>query len=284
MKCLITGAAGQLGKDVCALFTEKGVDIVPADVADCDITKREDVLAFARMHRPDVIVHCAAYTAVDKAEDESELCYAVNEKGTRNLVFAARETGAAFMYISTDYVFDGGGNLPHKTDEKTNPLSVYGASKCVGEELVKTLSRFYIVRTSWVFGAGGGNFVKTMLRVGKQRPSLQVVDDQIGSPTYTPDLATAMYGLLVSGRYGVYHATNEGYCSWAEFASAIFAAADMSVTVNGIASKDYPVKAVRPLNSRLDKTCLDDAGVARLPHWQDALKRFIELLRKGNEL
>lgn len=230
---------------------------------------------------PDAILHAAAYTAVDQAEDEPALCRLVNAAGTEILARLAQERDTKFLYISTDYVFPGTGTEPYETNAATGPRNVYGASKRMGEEAVQAhLDRYFIVRISWVFGAYGRNFVKTMLALSETHKSLSIVGDQIGSPTYTHDLAPLLADMLESEKYGIYHATNEGFCSWAEFAAEIFRAAGRSVNVTSVPSHAYPTKAVRPKNSRLSKASLDAAGFRRLPAWQDAVARCLEELAR----
>jgi len=226
--------------------------------------------------KPQCVIHCAAYTAVDKAEDEPELCFMVNAEGTENIAKECKATGAEMIYISTDYVFSGEGDEPYETDAVKSPVSVYGKSKLAGEEAVlKHLEKYYIVRISWVFGEFGNNFVKTMLKLAETRDELNVVNDQIGSPTYTPDLAKLLCDMALSGKYGTYHTTNEGFCSWAEFAKEIMKQTKSNCKINPIPTEQYPTKATRPKNSRLSKKSLDNAGFIRLPDWQDALERYL---------
>ena len=273
---LVTGAAGQLGTDVVAELSKRDVDHIGIDIADLDITDCDAVSEYIAMISPQCVIHCAAYTAVDKAEDESEMCYKVNAEGTENIARACREIDAEMVYISTDYVFDGEGEDPYETDAVKAPISVYGKSKLAGEEAVlRLLDKFYIVRVSWVFGQAGKNFVKTMLSLSQTRNELNVVSDQVGSPTYTPDLAVLLCDMVLSKKYGIYHATNEGFCSWAEFAAEIMRQSGSHCRINPIPAEQYPTKATRPKNSRLSKTSLDRAGFARLPAWQDALKRYL---------
>ncbi|MDR2201696.1 MAG: dTDP-4-dehydrorhamnose reductase [Clostridiales bacterium] len=274
---LVTGVNGQLGHDAVKLLKSKGVECRGVDIGDFDLTDSAAVSAYVKNYAPTVIVHCAAYTAVDKAEDDAERCFAVNVTGTQNIAAAAKESGAALMYISTDYVYGGGGKKPFAESDAVSPLSVYGVTKKKGEDAVtETLSEYFILRTSWVFGKNGGNFVKTMLRLAKEKPELNVVTDQIGSPTYTADLSRLIAEMIFTRRYGVYNASNEGYCSWKEFADEIFKLANVRVKVNGVKSGEYAAKARRPLNSRLDKTKLEQNGFARLPDWRDALKRYLK--------
>lgn len=279
MKIFVTGASGQLGYDVCQVLTERGIEYRGVSSKELDITDRKSVQVMLAEYKPDAIIHCAAYTKVDQAEDEPERCWEVNVDGTRNLAEACRNIGARMLYISTDYVFAGTGEQFYEATDAVNPSSVYGCSKFAGELAVKSLLKeFFIVRISWVFGKNGNNFVKTMLRLAETRTELNVVCDQIGSPTYTADLAPLLCDMVQTDQYGIYHATNEGVCSWAEFAEKIFRQAGKQITVNYILSEDYPAKAQRPLNSRLSKCTLDERAFARLPEWQDALKRYLKQL------
>lgn len=283
MKILVTGYNGQLGYDVVKAGVAQGLDMIGVGIDDLDITDGHAVHSTIDRIRPDVIVHCAAYTAVDKAEDEKDLCRKVNVDGTRYLSEAARNINAKMMYISTDYVFDGLGNEPYSESDEPAPIGQYGLTKYEGEQVMQSiLEKWYIIRISWVFGINGTNFIKTMLRLAGSRSELNVVSDQYGSPTYTADLAKLIVDMVQTDRYGIYHATNEGICSWAEFAEEIFRQAGRTVTVNHISTSEYPTKAVRPKNSRMSKDKLELSGFARLPHWQDALKRYLdELNAKG---
>jgi len=279
---LVTGAAGQLGIDVIKELNKRkikntGIDVIAdGDVVPLDITDTKAVYTFINESKPDCIIHCAAYTAVDKAEDEQELCINVNANGTENIAKACKEINAEMIYISTDYVFNGKGDTPYETDAVKAPLSVYGKSKLAGEEAVKrNLEKFYLIRVSGVFGENGKNFVKTMLNLAKSKDMINVVNDQVGSPTYTPDLAVLICNMALSGKYGEYHATNEGFCSWAEFATEIMKLSNSSCKISPIPTEQYPTKAQRPKNWRLSKSSLDDASFTRLPKWQDALKRFL---------
>lgn len=276
MKILVTGAKGQLGTDVMLRLEELGIDCVGAGHEDFDITDPEACDAFISSAAPDVVIHCAAYTAVDRAESERELCRKINVDGSGNVASACEKAGAACLYISTDYVFGGDGETPYEVNDGKNPVNFYGLTKLEGENAVlSSCSRCYIVRVSWIFGHHGANFVETMLRLGASRGEVSVVNDQIGSPTFTEDLAKTVCEIAVSGRYGVYHATNEGFCSWAEFAAEIMKEAGLNCRVKPIPSSEYPTAAARPKNSRLSKAFLDEAGVERLPSWQDALRRYI---------
>ena len=276
MKILVTGVTGQLGYDVCRELEKRGIEHLGVSSKDFDITDFDMTMRYIKNYKPDAIIHCSAWTAVDKAEENIETATRVNADGTRNIAMACRSTGSKMMYISTDYVFPGDGNDYHEVDDATGPIGVYGESKLKGETAVRELlSEYFIVRISWVFGINGNNFVKTMLRLAETRDTINVVCDQIGSPTYTADLAILLCDMINTNKYGVYHATNEGICSWAEFANAIFKIAGKKVTVNPILSVDYPTAARRPLNSRLSKKSLDENGFKRLPLWRDALRRYV---------
>jgi len=277
MKVFVTGANGQLGYDVIKRLEEKKIEYLGTDRDTLDITNEDDVKRVIKDYSPDVIVHCAAYTAVDKAEDERELCHAVNVLGTRYIAEACKEVDAKMIYISTDYVFDGEGDRPFEVTDKPNPINYYGQTKYDGElEVQKLINKYFIVRISWVFGSNGNNFVKTMLRLGKERDEISVVADQVGSPTYTPDLSRLLVEMIKTDKYGVYHATNEGYCSWYEFACEIFKQAEMGVKVNPIKTEDYPTKAKRPKNSRLLKGENEYRFASEFENWKTALKHFID--------
>lgn len=286
MKVLVTGAKGQLGTDVMKELLNRGIDAVGVDIAEMDITDEkichEVIHHIYHQGKIDGMIHCAAHTGVDRAEDEPELVYKINAEGTRNLAKICAELDIKMLYISTDYVFDGEGERPWEPDDLRSPLNTYGDSKYQGELAVEELlEKYFIVRISWVFGLHGNNFIKTMLRLGQERGAVSVVNDQIGSPTYTPDLAKLLADMVVTEKYGRYHASNEGYCSWYEFAKEIFKQADMQVEVTPVNSEAFPVKAKRPHNSRMDKSKLEKNGFSRIPIWQDALNRYlIELKEK----
>lgn len=279
LRILVTGASGQLGYDVCLELKRRGMEYLGTSSADMDITDRKAVQKKILEYHPDAVIHCAAYTAVDRAEEEPERAFAVNEQGTRNIAKACKEIDAKLLYISTDYVFPGTGIKPYEIDDPTGPVNVYGKSKLAGERAVKeTLEKYFIVRTSWVFGSHGNNFVKTMLRLGQTQHTVQVVNDQIGSPTYTADLALLLCDMIQTGKYGTYHAANEGECSWAEFASAIFQQAGQAVMVEGIPTSCYAAaKADRPRNSRLSKSKLEEEGFSHLPFWYETLSKALKL-------
>lgn len=277
MKVLVTGVTGQLGYDVARELEKRHIEYKGTGSRDMDISDAESVKRVITAYHPDAIIHCAAYTAVDKAEDDYDRAMDVNAKGTLAIAKAAKEIVAKMLYISTDYVFNGQGTEPFTVDAATAPLNVYGLTKLLGEEAVQMeLSKYFIVRISWVFGKNGNNFIKTMLRLGQTHEELTVVSDQWGSPTYTADLAPLLCDMISTDAYGIYHATNEGITNWAEFAAYIMEQAHLPCKVRPIPSSDYPTKAVRPLNSRLDKSSLDKAGFRRLPDWKDALRRYLE--------
>ena len=281
MKFFITGVNGQLGYDVKRELSERGyTDILAPTRVDLDITNEDAVKKMIREYRPSVIFHCAAYTAVDKAEEEQEKCYQVNVLGTKYLTEAAKEVGAKIIYISTDYVFDGTKEGFYQVEDKVNPVNYYGKTKYLGENFIRAYDNHIIVRISWVFGINGKNFIRTMLNLAESHKELNVVCDQIGSPTYTKDLAGLLVNMFLSNVKGLYHVTNEGYCSWYEFAEFIFKESRKKVKVHPMLTKDYKTIAKRPLNSKLSKESLDDIGMKRLPEWQDAVKRYIHELKK----
>ncbi len=276
MKVFVTGVKGQLGFDVVNELKKRGHEAIGVDIDEMDITDEVSVNRVIRAAAPDAVIHCAAYTAVDAAEENEELCRNVNAKGTEYIAKVCRELDIRMMYISTDYVFDGQGTRPWEPDDEREPLNVYGQTKYEGELAVEeNLAKYFIVRIAWVFGVNGKNFIKTMLNLGKTHDKLTVVADQIGSPTYTYDLARLLVDMIETEKYGRYHATNEGLCSWYEFACEIFNQAGMNVKVEPVGSDQYPVKAKRPMNSRMSKDKLDENGFSRLPSWQDALKRYL---------
>ena len=281
MKVLVTGANGMLGQDLCPILEDNGYEVVETDVESMDITDIDSVKSVLEQEKPDIVIHCAAYTAVDAAEDNVDLCRKVNAGGTENIAKVCKELDLKMMYISTDYVFDGQGERPWQPDDERHPLNVYGQTKCEGEYAVeKYLDKYFIVRIAWVFGVNGKNFIKTMLRLGKERGAVSVVNDQIGSPTYTFDLAVLLVDMIQTEKYGRYHATNEGLCSWYEFACEIFKQAGMDVTVTPVSSDQFPAKAKRPSNSRMSKDKLEENGFNRLPTWQDALSRYLKEIQE----
>ena len=279
MKVLVTGANGQLGYDVVKELQEQNIEYYGATRKDFDIVDFDATEKFIINYMPDVVIHCAAYTAVDKAENEQGLCYLVNASATENIAEICKQINAKMLYISTDYVFDGTKEGFYEVNDKPNPINVYGKTKLLGEfALQKSLKKYFIIRTSWVFGEHGNNFVKTMLRLGNEHKEIDVVADQYGSPTYTADLAPLLVNMIQTERYGIYHATNEGVCSWAEFAEEIFKLAKMDVKINHITSAEYPTRAKRPINSRLSKVKLGAKKFGYLNLWNDALKDFLKRL------
>ncbi len=290
MKVLVTGANGQLGHDVVNELRDRGHFAITTDIAGdmdyiLDITK-EDVIDAVKRIEPDAIIHCAAWTAVDAAEDEAnkEKVYAINVTGTENLVKAAEYLDCKFLYLSTDYVFDGQGEEPWKPDDKSYaPLCYYGETKLQGEKAVRELEKYFIVRIAWVFGLNGKNFIQTMLNVGKTHDEVRVVNDQIGTPTYTFDLARLLVDMIETDKYGYYHATNEGgFISWYDFCVEIYKQAGLSTKVTPVTTLEYGLsKAKRPFNSRLDKSKLSDNGFKRLPEWKDALSRYLKEIGYG---
>lgn len=297
MKAFVTGVNGQLGHDCVNEFRKRGWEVVGSDIGDApplpaayvplDITDRPAVLETIRKVRPDVVVHCAAWTAVDAAEDEEnrDKVYAINVQGTRNIADAARSIDAKIVYISTDYVFDGKGDRPWQPDDKNYaPLNVYGQTKLEGELAVSgATDKYFIVRIAWVFGVNGKNFIKTMLNVGRTHDTVRVVNDQIGTPTYTYDLARLLADMVETDRYGYYHATNEGgFISWYDFTKEIYRQAGMDTNVIPVTTAEYGLsKAARPFNSRLDKMKLRMAGFEPLPDWKDALGRYLEAIKNS---
>lgn len=292
MKYLITGASGQLGFDVKRELLLRGVaenNIATPSTAEMDITDSEAVENYVENFQPDVIFHCAAYTNVDGAEENADECGKVNEEGTKNLVAIANKLNAKIIYISTDYVFDGQNPEPYQVEDSADPQSVYGRTKYAGEEAVREYPKHFIVRTAWVFGINGRNFVRTILKVANGRSEVSVVDDQIGSPTYTVDLAKFLVDLANSDKYGTYHATNEGFCSWADFTEEIYRNAGVDAKVNKVSTEEYAKIAGKPLAkrpkySKLSKDSIEQNGFERLPSWQDAVKRYIAELKKEGEL
>lgn len=300
MKIFVTGVAGQLGHDVMNELSARGYDGIGSDIAEqysgiqdnsdvtempyvsLDITDENAVRNTLISNKPDVVIHCAAWTAVDMAEDDDkvEIVRNINANGTRYIAKACKEINAKMVYISTDYVFDGQGEQPWLPDCKDfSPLNVYGQTKLEGEMAVSSiLDKYFIVRIAWVFGVNGKNFIKTMLNVGKTHDTLKVVNDQIGTPTYTLDLARLLIDMVETEKYGYYHATNEGgYISWYEFACEIFRQAGYSTKVLPVTTEEYGIsKATRPFNSRLNKHKLIEMGFEPLPTWQDALKRYLQ--------
>ncbi|MBP3967004.1 dTDP-4-dehydrorhamnose reductase [Paenibacillus lignilyticus] len=280
MKILVTGANGQLGKELVQLNVRPGIHILGYGRDNFDITNSEQCADVVKAYRPDVIIHCAAYTAVDKAESDADEAYRINAWGTRNVAMAAKACGAKLCYISTDYVFDGKGNEPYEIEEPTNPQTVYGQTKLAGElEVAAQLDRYYIVRTSWVYGKYGNNFVRTILKLASERDRLKVVRDQIGSPTYTLDLAVFLIELVQTDKYGVYHASNTGSCSWFEFAQEIVRSRDganATITLEPCSTAEFPRPAARPAYSVMSHAAIERAGLQDLRPWREALAHYMK--------
>lgn len=279
MKVLVTGVKGQLGYDVVNELKKRNIEAVGVDIQEMDITQEQIVDKVIQEVRPDAVIHCAAYTAVDAAEENEELCRLVNAKGTLYIAKACKKLDIKMLYLSTDYVFDGTGERPWEPDDERHPLNIYGQTKYEGELAIQeNLDKYFIVRIAWVFGVNGKNFIKAVLNKGKEAGSITVVDDQFGSPTYTYDLSKLLVDMIETEKYGIYHATNEGICSWYEFAVEIFKQAGLDVQVTPVSSSTYKAKAKRPQNSRMSKEKLTQNGFERLPAWQDALKRYLEII------
>lgn len=285
MKILVTGVKGQLGYDVVRELEKRGLEAVGVDIEEMDITDAASVERVIKEAAPDAVIHCAAYTAVDAAEDNEELCRKVNAEGTQNIANVCKELAIKLLYISTDYVFSGQGTRAWEPEDERDPKSVYGQTKYEGELAVQnTLDKYFIVRIAWVFGMNGKNFVKTMLKLAENHDSLRVVSDQFGSPTYTYDLAKLLADMIQTEKYGVYHATNEGVCSWYEFACAIFKEAGIDMKVEPVTTAEYGARAERPYNSRMSKEKLTENGFEKLPTWQDALKRYVKALQEKDQI
>ena len=301
MKVFVTGVGGQLGHDVMNELAARNMEGIGSDIAEhysgiddgtpvtgmpyvrMDITDPAEVRRVLTEAGADAVIHCAAWTAVDKAEEMPEACLKVNAFGTKYIAETAEKLGIPVMYFSTDYVFDGNGTRPWQPEDERHPLGVYGATKAEGElEIQSHVKNYFILRIAWVFGINGSNFIKTMLRLGKTHKELRVVNDQIGTPTYTLDLARLVVDMITTDRYGIYHVTNEGeYISWYDFARVIFEEAGMTdVTVHPVTSEEYGAKATRPYNSRMDRSKIAENGFAPLPDWRDALRRYIRVLPK----
>lgn len=277
MKILVTGVKGQLGYDVVKEAESRNITSVGVDIEEMDITNAKQVESVIKEGNYDAVVHCAAWTAVDKAEECVDACRKVNAQGSENIAEVCEELDIPMMYFSTDYVFDGKGETPWNEYDERHPLNVYGQTKYEGELAIEEhVKKFFTVRIAWVFGVNGKNFIKTMLNLGKTHDHLTVVNDQTGSPTYTYDLARLLVDMIQTDKYGRYHATNEGICTWYEFACEIFKQAGMNVSVAPVSSDEYPAKAKRPSNSRMDKSKLTANGFTPLPTWQDALSRYLK--------
>ena len=277
MRFIVTGSKGQLGYDVINELNKRGYEVFGFDVEDMDITDYGCVYSKFSEIKPDAVIHCAAWTAVDLAESNEGACRRVNAFGTENITECCKAFNSKLIYLSTDYVFNGEGEAPWQVDDKREPINVYGKTKCEGEEFVEAYEKSFIVRIAWVFGKNGKNFVKTVLKLAKNNNVLNFVNDQIGTPTYTYDLARLLADMAESEKYGKYHATNEGgFISWYDFVIEILKQANIDgVTVNPVSSDEFVTPAKRPHNSRLDKSKLAENGFVPLPDWRDALKRFL---------
>ena len=286
MRVLVTGVKGQLGHDVMEELAKRGYEGIGVDVEEMDITDPEKVEQVITESNVDAVVHCAAWTAVDAAEEKEELCRKINAGGTENIAKVCEKLDIKMMYFSTDYVFNGNGTRPWEPDDPYDPLDVYGKTKAEGEEaVIAHVKKYFILRIAWVFGINGHNFVKTMLNLAKTHDKLTVINDQIGTPTYTYDLARLVVDMILTDKYGKYHVTNEGgYISWYDFTRAIFEEAGITnVTVTPVTSEEYGAAAKRPYNSRMDRSKLVKEGFTPLPDWRDALKRYIEVLKSTQE-
>jgi dTDP-4-dehydrorhamnose reductase len=282
MKVLVTGSAGQLGQDLVLLLQQQGHEVLGCDRQEMDITDLDRCTEVISGFGPDTVIHCAAHTAVDAAETDVDAAYLINATGSRNVALAAEKSGAKLVYISTDYVFDGMGTQPYHEYDNTDPQSIYGKSKRAGEILVQSLSsKFFIVRTSWVYGKYGNNFVKTMLKLGQEKPLLQVVDDQQGSPTYTVDLARFLLELIQTEKYGIYHASNSESCTWYEFTQAIFEEAEdilglkFTAKIEPCATEQFPRPAPRPRNSEMEHLSIRTNGFQDIRPWRAGLRDFL---------
>ena len=276
MKIIVTGAKGMLGTDAAFALKDRGHEVIGCDLPEFDVTDRIGIQQFIRNEKPDAVIHLAAYTAVDKAEEDRAQCFAVNTLGARNVACICNAIGAKLLYTSTDYVFAGEGDEPYETDSPVNPLNHYGKTKADGEDKVRQYCPdSFILRICWTYGKNGRNFVETMLSLADKKSEISAVDDQVGSPTYTKDLAKLICDMIETDKFGVYHASSEGFCSRYEFAGEILKLAGKSARVIPAKSEDFPTAAKRPHNSRLSKDSLDDAGFERLPDWRDSLAESI---------
>jgi dTDP-4-dehydrorhamnose reductase len=287
LKVLVTGAAGQLGQDVVLLLQQQGHQVMGCDRQEMDITDLNQCIQVIGGFGPDAVIHCAAHTAVDAAESDIDAAYLINATGSRNVALASEKAGAKLVYISTDYVFNGLGVQPYHEYDNTDPKSIYGKSKRAGEVLVQSLSsKYFIVRTSWVYGKYGNNFVKTMLKLGQEKPMLQVVNDQKGSPTYTVDLARLLLALIQTEKYGVYHASNSDSCTWFEFTQAIFAEAEdilglkFTAKLEPCATEQFPRPAPRPRNSVMEHLSIRTNGFEDIRPWREGLRDFLLELKE----
>ena len=286
MKIFVTGVKGQLGHDIMLELEKRGIEGFGVDIEEMDITKPEDVERVITQATLGAVIHCAAWTAVDAAEDNEDKCRLVNAYGTENIARVCAKLSIPMMYFSTDYVFNGEGERPWEPEDQAEPLNIYGQTKYEGEQAVRKFvpDQHFILRIQWVYGLNGKNFVKTMLRLSEDHDRLTVVDDQVGSPTYTPDIARLAVDMILSRQFGTYHVANAGLCSWYEFAKEIFADAGRKVEVVPVSSEAYAAKAKRPHNSRMDISKVEKNGFRPLPAWQDALMRYLEELRRSGEL
>lgn len=276
MKVLVTGVNGQLGYDVVKELKKREHQAIGVDREQMDLTSTEQIKECIYDVKPEAIIHCAAYTAVDKAEDEEDLCRRVNATAIKDIAECAKMLDIPMIYISTDYIFDGTKDGEYTEEDTPNPINIYGKTKYEGELYVQELlKKYYIVRISWVFGENGNNFIDTMLRLAKERDSLNVINDQVGSPTYTKDLSRLLVDMIETDKYGIYHATNEGYCTWYEFAKEIFKIANVDIKVNPITTLEYPTKANRPINSKMIKLKLIGNRFKPLRDWKEALDDYI---------
>lgn len=276
MKILVTGVNGQLGHDVVKELKKRGHNPVGVDREQMDLTVHSQIKECIEKVNPEAIIHCAAYTAVDAAEDNEDLCRQINALAVKDIANCAKQLDIPMIYISTDYVFDGTKDGEYNENDVPNPINVYGKTKYEGEIYVREiLEKYYIVRISWVFGENGNNFIDTMLRLSKDRDLLNVINDQVGSPTYTKDLSRLLVDMIETNKYGIYHATNEGFCSWYDFAKEIFNISGVDIKVNPIETSEYPTKATRPMNSKMSKEKLTRQGFCKLRNWKESLEEYI---------
>lgn len=280
MRVLVTGYQGQLGYDIMKEAERLGVEAVGVGRNELDVTDREQVQTVLHQDSYDAVIHCAAWVAVDKAEEEIDMARAVNYLGTKYIAEECGLLDIPLMYFSTDYVFDGKGEEFFNENDQPQPINIYGLTKYEGEKEVMKLSKYFIIRISWLFGYNGNNFIKTMIRLSDKQSEVNIVNDQIGSPTYTKDLSVLALEMIQTNSYGIYHASNQGVCSWYDFAKEIFRQSQINVKVNPITSDELPTKAKRPHNSRLGQTNLDKNGFKRLPGWEDALARYLKEIDK----
>lgn len=277
MRILVSGAHGMLGTDLCILLKEKQISPIELDLPKFDITNIDQAINTIKQHKPEIIIHLAAFTDVDRAEENRADAYAVNTQGTWAIALAAQECKAKLLYISTDYVFDGSKNKPYQENDQPNPINYYGQTKLLGERaIIQHLKQYYIVRTAWLFGRNGQNFVKTILNLAQEKQILEVVNDQIGSPTYTKDLSQAIYNLIQIDKYGIYHITNSGYCSWYEFACEIIKQAGLNTKITPVSSDKILRKAKRPAYSVLDNHKYEQTCHDKLRNWQEALGDYLQ--------